>query len=134
MNDEGAKSMSIGQVREAYEQLMSAFASGDPDTYFACFHEDASFLFPGEPQLEPLSAYRSAWSRWQREGIRFTDVVTDDVRVRLFGDTAVVTHRVATTISAGGKATVDRERESIIFARTGGRWLAVHEHLSTAET
>jgi len=52
------------------------------------------------------------------------------VRVRVFGDTAVVTHRIATTVDAGGETTVDHERESIIFARMAGQWLAVHEHLS----
>jgi uncharacterized protein (TIGR02246 family) len=134
MTDEGAKSTAINEVRNAYEHLMSTFASGDPDEYFACFHQDASFLFPGEPLLEPRSAYRSVWSGWQREGIQFTEVVADDVRVRVFGDTAVVTHRIATTVSAGGTATVDHERESIIFTRTARRWLAVHEHLSPAST
>lgn len=130
MSDERAVSRAIREVREAYEQLMNAFADGDTDRYFACFHEDSWFVFPGEPVLEPRSTYRSAWSRWRDEGIRFTDVVADDVRMRVFGETAVVTHRIATTVTARGKATVDRERESIIFARTDGRWLAVHEHLS----
>ena len=131
---EGGESMATSEVQEAYEQLMNAFAGGDLDEYFACFHEDASFLFPSEPLLEPRSAYRSAWSRWEREGVRFTDVVADDVRIRVFGSTAVVTHRIATTVTAGGKTTAERERESIIFASTAGRWLAVHEHLSQADT
>jgi uncharacterized protein (TIGR02246 family) len=133
MADEGKRSLRTREVREAYERLMDAFASGAADEYFACFHDDASFLFPGEPLLEPRSAYRSAWSRWAAEGVRFTDVVTDDVRIRVFGDTAVVTHRIATTVDTGGTVAVDRERESIIFARTAGRWLAVHEHLSPAD-
>lgn len=130
MTNEGVTSVAIHEVRQAYEQLMNSFSSGDSDEYFACFHQDASFVFPDEPLLEPRSTYRSAWSRWQREGVRFTDVVADDVRVRVFGDTAVVTHRIATTVNVRGKTTVDRERESIIFARLAGRWLAVHEHLS----
>ena len=130
MTDEKALSMAIREVQEAYEQLMNSFASGDSDEYFACFHHDASFVFPDEPLLEPRSAYRSAWSRWRSEGVLFTDVVADDVRVRVFGDTAVVTHRIATTVNVSGNTAVDRERESIIFARMAGRWLAVHEHLS----
>ena len=128
--DESAESMAIRDVEGAYEQLMNAFASGDSDKYFACFHQGASFLFPGEPLLEPRSTYRSAWSRWHDEGVTFTDVAADDVRIRVFGNTAVVTHRITTTVNAMGKTTVDRERESVCFARTAGRWLAVHEHLS----
>lgn len=134
MSDEESTSPDIRQVRDAYAQLMNAFASGDSDRYFACFHEDASFLFPGEPLLEPRSAYRSSWLRWQDEGVRFTEVVADDVRVRVFGDTAVVTHHIVTTVNAGGNATVDRERESIIFTRTAEGWLAIHEHLSPTDT
>lgn len=130
MSYEESTSPDIRQVREAYDQLMNAFVSGDSDKYFACFHEDASFLFPGEPLLEPRSAYRSSWLRWQDEGVRFSGVVADDVRVRVFGDTAVVTHRIKTTVHAGGESTVDRERESIIFTRTAEGWLAIHEHLS----
>jgi uncharacterized protein (TIGR02246 family) len=133
MIDGGAESSDTRAVREAYERLMNAFADGDPDGYFGCFHEDASFLFPGEPIMEPRSTYRSAWDRWEQEGVRFTDVVTEDVRVRVFGDTAVVTHRIASTVEAGGQTTVERERESIVFARAAGRWLAVHEHLSRAD-
>jgi uncharacterized protein (TIGR02246 family) len=127
---DGIETSDHREVRLAYEDLMSAFASGDTAAYFAGFHEAASFIFPGEQLLESRSAYRTAWSRWHDDGVRFTDVVADDVRVRLFGETAVVTHRIATTVTSGGEVSVERERESIIFVRQGGRWLAVHEHLS----
>lgn len=122
------------QVRNAYERLMSAFTGASTDAYFDCFHDDASFVFPGEPVLDSRAAYRSTWSRWQREGVRFTNVVTDDVRIRVVGSTAVVTHSIQTTVDADGKTTVDRERESIVFSNVDGRWLAVHEHLSPADT
>lgn len=134
MSDPGVDPVPISQVREAYDRLMSAFASADTDRYFDCFHEDASFVFPGEAVLDSRAAYRSTWSVWQREGLRFTDVVADDVRVRVIGTTAVVTHRIETTVVADGKASVDRERETIVFSNVGGRWLAVHEHLSPEET
>ena len=133
MSHEESTSPDIRHVREAYDQLMKAFASGDLEKYFACFHEDASFLFPGEPLLEPRSAYRSKWLRWKDEGVRVAEVVADDVRVRLFGDTAVVTHHIVTTVTVGGNSTVDRERESIIFTRTEEGWLAIHEHLSPTD-
>ncbi len=128
MIDEAGRA--VEQVRDAYDRLMAAFVTGNTEEYFDCFHEDASFVFPGEAVLEPLSAYRSAWSRWQREGVQFTDVVADDISVRVVGETAVVTHRIQTTVIDSGEANVDREQESIVFARVGGKWLAVHEHLS----
>lgn len=120
----------ISLVREAYDRLVRAFASADTDEYFDCFHPDASFVFSGEPVMDSREAYRSAWLQWQREGVRFTDVVTDDVRVRVIGTTAVVTHRIQTTVEAEGESSVDLERETIVFSNVSGRWTAVHEHLS----
>ena len=134
MTEDNAGAMDIVYVRAAYDRLMDAFAGGNTADYFACFHEDASFIFPSEELLESRSTYESAWSRWQGEGVQFTDVVADDVRVRVVGDTAVVTHRLHTTVLSDGASNVDRERESIIFSRVGGRWLAVHEHLSPEPT
>lgn len=134
MIDEDPNAVVVSQVREAYGRLMSAFSSGSTDEYFECFHEDASFIFPREALLEPRSAYHAAWSQWQREGVRFTDVVADDIRVRVFGETAVVTHRLRTTVAVQEHETIDRERESIVFTHVGARWLAVHEHLSAEET
>ncbi len=134
MIDEDPTAVIVSQVRDAYGRLMDAFREGNTDAYFGCFHEEASFIFPGEALLEPRSAYRAVWSGWQQEGVRFTDVVADDIRVRVFGETAVVTHHLRTTVAVGEHETVDRERESIVFAHVGDRWLAVHEHLSADET
>jgi uncharacterized protein (TIGR02246 family) len=131
MND---RDDTVTQVKDAYDRLMSAFASANTEDYFDRFHEHASFVFPGEPVLDSRTAYRSTWSRWQGEGVRFTDVVTDDVRVHVIGGTAVVTHSIQTTVEADGETTVDRERETIVFSNVDGRWLAVHEHLSPADT
>jgi uncharacterized protein (TIGR02246 family) len=117
----------VAEVRAAHDRLMSSFVAGDAERYFSCFHEDASFYFAGDPLLEPRSAYEAAWKTWEREGIPFTDVVAEDVRIRVFGSTAVVTHIVR---QASAEQDEGRERESIVFARVDGEWLAVHEHLS----
>ena len=129
MGDQGDAAV-IATVRAAYDRLMRAFASADADEYFDCFDADASFVFPGESVLDSREAYRASWLRWQREGVRFTDVVANDVRVRVIGGTAVVTHRVQTTVESQGETSVDRERETLVFSNVDGRWLAVHEHLS----
>ena len=124
----------VSEVRDAYDRLMAAFARADTDRYFDCFDAAASFVFPGEPLLDSRAEYREAWQRWEREGLRFTDVRADDVRVRVLGSTAIVTHRIETTMTMNEEESVDRERESIVFSKIGGRWLAVHEHLSADET
>ena len=123
----------LEEVRQAARTLVAAFASGDLDAYFACFTEDATFLFHSTDELLPSTAdYRREWARWVDEtGFGVLDCNTSDTDVRMHGDTAVLTHRVRTTVTASGARTLLLERETIVVRRQpDGRWLAVHEHLS----
>jgi uncharacterized protein (TIGR02246 family) len=127
--------IAVEQVRRVADRLVAAFARGDLDEYFACFIPDASFLFyTSEALLPSTAAYRREWARWEEEqGFRVLDCTTSDTDIRLYGDTAVLTHRVRTTVVAGGVTSLLSERETIVFRRQNdGRWLAVHEHLSPA--
>jgi len=123
------------EVRRAAEALVSAFGSGDLDAYFGCFADDATFLFHTTDRLlTSTEAYRREWARWAAEdGFRVLDCTTTDSVVQVLGETAVVTHRVRTTVATDEGESVLHERETIVFARQDdGRWLAVHEHLSPA--
>jgi ketosteroid isomerase-like protein len=121
-------------VRRTAEVLVAAFGRGDLEAYFGCFADDATFLFHTTDRLlTSTEEYRQEWDRWVAEDeFRILDCSTEDTAIQLFGDTAVLTHRVRTTVSTRAGAEVLRERETIVFARRDGRWLAVHEHLSPA--
>ncbi|SEL61991.1 Ketosteroid isomerase homolog [Blastococcus sp. DSM 46786] len=125
---------SADEVREAAAELVAAFGRGDLEAYFGCFAEDATFLFHTTGRLLTSTAeYRREWARWVAEdGFRVLDCATDDTAVQVLGDTAVLTHRVRTTVSTTAGTAVLHERETIVFSRDGDRWLAVHEHLSPA--
>ena len=121
------------EVRRAAHALVAAFGRGDLEEYFACFAEDASFLLhTADALLRSTADYRSEWDEWDAEqGFRVLGCATTDTDIRLHGDTAVLTHRVSTTVAASGTRSVLHERETIVFRRQGdGRWLAVLEHLS----
>jgi ketosteroid isomerase-like protein len=123
------------EVRRAAEALVSAFGHGDLDAYFACFADDATFLFHTTDRLlTSTDEYRREWARWAAEdGFRVLDCATTDTVVQMLGDNAVLTHRVRTRVSSHEGEDVLNERETIVFSRRdGGRWLAVHEHLSPA--
>ena len=123
------------EVRRATEALVSAFGRGDLEAYFACFTDDATFLFHTTDRLITSTGdYRAEWARWAAEdGFRVLDCRTTDTVVQVLGDTAVLTHRVRTTVATNAGESVLQERETIVFARQAdGRWLAVHEHLSPA--
>jgi ketosteroid isomerase-like protein len=123
------------EVRRAAESLVAAFGTGNLDVYFGCFAHDASFLFHSTDRLlRSTDEYRREWARWVADDdFRVLGCETTDTVVQMLGDTAVLTHRVRTTVATREGEDVLHERETIVFARQDdGRWLGVHEHLSPA--
>ena len=125
----------IEEVRAAVERLMEAFSTGDEDGYFECFHADATFFFHGQDLIGSREEYRTAVRSWKTEhGFRVLSAESRDADIRLFGDTAILTHRVTTVQMWDGEESTLHERESVVFQRQGdGGWLGIHEHLSSDE-
>lgn len=121
------------EVQAAADRLITAFGQGQLEDYFACFADDASFIFYNtRERLETTTAYRRLWDRWITEDdFRVTACESSAVRIQRVGDVAVFIHDVRTEVSTRAGAQTSLERETIVFARQeDGRWLAVHEHLS----
>lgn len=126
--------LSREEVQEAADRLVAAFAATDTEAYFAAFSPQATFIFHTEDQsLGSRSAYRALWDSWLAGGWRVLECRSSEQDIQLLGDTAVFSHRVATTVQidrGGGRETSD-ERETIVFSRAGdGSIVCVHEHLS----
>ena len=126
----GEEQQLTGDVLAAATALVQAFAAHDAPSYFAAFDPTASFIFHTTPGVLPdRASYERLWREWEGEGFRVLGCESREPTVALAGaDTAVFVHRVRTRL-AGADAPL-AERETIVFRRTGGRWLAVHEHLS----
>ncbi|MFK3683064.1 YybH family protein [Pseudomonas sp. NPDC088890] len=119
------------QVRQAAADLVAAFASNDSARYFACFSEDATFLFHTLAQpLLSRRAYEQLWAQWQAEGFAVLACQSSNVHISLQGELAIFIHNVATRIRIAGEEHALNERETIVFRRQDERWLACHEHLS----
>ncbi|MHA6195753.1 YybH family protein [Pseudomonas wadenswilerensis] len=119
------------QVLLAAAALVDAFASNDTGRYFACFSEDATFLFHTVPQpLMSRHAYEQLWAQWQAEGFAVLGCRSSNAQVSLQGDVAIFLHDVATHLRVGSEELHLEERETIVFRLHGERWLACHEHLS----
>lgn len=119
-------------VLAAADALIDAFARHDREAYFAAFAPSASFVFHHvDTPLPSRDAYETLWRQWEREqGFTVLGCESRDRHVQVLGDTAIFTHSVRTRLrTVAGSDTLD-ERETIVFARAGHRWLAVHEHLS----
>jgi len=122
------------EVIAASRAIVEAFGRDDSEAYFRLFDPEATFIFHTTPQrLESRAAYEAEWAAWRRDlGFRVRSCTSREPRVQLLGDVAILTHLVRTEITTTeGDATLE-ERETIVFRRTGGRWIAVHEHLSPA--
>ena len=59
--------------------------------------------------------------------VTITDLVAEDVRIRLFGDIAIIHAATSYTTSAGERRS---GRYTDVWARRGGRWLAVGAHVT----
>jgi ketosteroid isomerase-like protein len=119
-------------VAVAAAALVAAFASHDTDSYFASFAPDATFCFHTTDRLlGSRDEYRALWAEWESAGMHVDGCESREGRVdMLTDDVAVFTHRVRTQLRFGPEAERLAERETIVFRRSDGTWLGVHEHLS----
>jgi uncharacterized protein (TIGR02246 family) len=121
------------EVLAAADALVRAFASGDRAAYFACFAPEATFVFHTTPQrLGSRAAYEALWEQWVAEdGFAVVSCTSTGPVVQVLGpDAAVFAHDVTTVVEVGGTREELHERETIVFTRRDGVWMAVHEHLS----
>lgn len=124
---------SEAEILEAAARIVDDFGHHRTGDYFAGFAPDATFVFYTHTRrLDSRREYEELWATWEsEEGFRVHGCRSTDQKVQLLGDVgAIFTHYVESDIEFGGDISTIRERESIVFERRGGRWIAVHEHLS----
>lgn len=122
----------VAAVLAAADAIVDDFGHHRTEAYFAGFDPDATFVFhTADRRLESRAEYEELWAQWEREdGFRVHGCRSSDRRVQLLGATAIFTHSVDSRIELGGSVDDVTERETIVFARRGDGWVAVHEHLS----
>ena len=120
------------EVLRAAADLIAAFEKNDRAAYFACFTPDARFMFYTlDHALDSRAAYEAQWEAWINElGFHVQACASSDQHVAVYGDSAVFTHNTASRITTQDGTHLYHERETIVFHKIAGRWLAVHEHLS----
>ncbi len=120
-------------VLAAAAKIVDDFGHHRTADYFAGFAAEATFLFYTHTErLDSRAAYESLWAKWESEdGFKVHSCRSSHQKVQLIGeDAAVFTHLVSSDIEFGGEVSTIEERETIVFAKYGEHWLAVHEHLS----
>jgi ketosteroid isomerase-like protein len=121
-----------GQVIEAAVALIDAFARNDRPRYFAAFAPEATFIFHSTNRvLASRAAYEAEWDSWVRDlDFKVKDCVSTHRVAKVYGSVGVFTHQTETHIATKDGEQSYHERETIIFHNVGGKWVAVHEHLS----
>jgi ketosteroid isomerase-like protein len=121
------------EVREAYDGLVAAFREGRLDEKFTYFAEDAT-VADGGRWFASLDEYRSAWDRWSADQGGFVPPLSVDTRIlklRLFGNAAVLIHSIDSRQRTDAGEERELEIETIVFGRQpDGRWLVVHQQIS----
>ena len=132
MSDNGSVRDSENGVLAAVDAIVRDFGSHQTAAYFSGFAEDATFVFyTVAERLESRAAYEKLWAEWERDsGFKVEACESTNRQVQLLGEIAIFVHDVETRIEMDGAKHTVLERESIVFERRDGRWLAVHEHLS----
>lgn len=121
------------EVLAAAAAIVDDFGHHRTGEYFAGFAADATFLFyTHTARLDSRADYEALWSAWEADdGFRVHGCRSRDQHVQVMGESAAVfTHYVESDIEFAGEVSTIRERETIVFERRNGSWLAIHEHLS----
>jgi ketosteroid isomerase-like protein len=106
LNDDFIRSVQEGDVRRFDEILADDFLNSNPDASLA---DKRQFL----AQIA--------------RPVTIKGLTADDLRVRILGDVAIIHGRTSYTTAEGEKR---NGRYTDIYARRGGRWLAVAAHVT----
>ena len=105
-----------------------AHKDGDAAALEQLWAEDLEVDVPGMPPMSKTEAL--AFARTGR--MRFERYDTSDLKVRIYGDAAVVTGRLQRTRVLAGRQSADDWRFTKVYARQDGRWRVVSFHASEA--
>lgn len=132
MSDANETAAEERDVLTAADAIIDDFGHHRTAEYFAGFAPEATFMFyTAERRLETRADYETLWNSWEvDDGFRVHSCESADRRVQLFGEVAIFTHSVKSRVEFGGVVDEVNERETIVFQRRDGGWLAIHEHLS----
>jgi uncharacterized protein (TIGR02246 family) len=107
-----------------------AHRSGDAEALDRLFSDDLLATVPSMPPMtkaEVLGVTRSG-------RLRFPRYESSDVRIRVYGNAAVVTGRLQRTRAVGERVMDDDWRFTKVYVRQAGPWRVVAFHASPAAT
>jgi len=105
-------------VLEVHDARVRALVESDLDTLNSCVAEDLTFITPHGTILTKAMVFDSI-----RSGrMRIERMEVDDLVVREYGDTAILTYRSVTTYTDNGILVDGIVRSTTIYLYRGGHW------------
>ncbi len=105
-----------------------AHVEGDVAALAALWADDLEVAVPRMPVLTKSAAL----SFQQSARMKFQRYQTEDLHIRVYGETAVVTGRLQRTRAVEGRSIDDDWRFTKVYVRRGGQWQVVAFHASDA--
>lgn len=114
--------MTVEQTLEKIERdVAAALVKGDTAIFTTYFDENAVVTDPGGMMMtraESIAIFKSG-------DLKFETMTVDDVKVRLYGNTAIVTYRSTDKGTFKGEAFTGKTRWTDTFVKIKGKWLIV---------
>jgi len=124
------------EIKAATLEHFAVFNAGDAAAHIQQHLPDAS-NFPAEGLLKEFQSREDQIASLQADfdaGLK-ADLTVRDLKVRVYGDAAVVTGYVVGTVTSPDGTTEEvSSRRSAFLIRQGGRWLEAHSHASPLTT
>jgi ketosteroid isomerase-like protein len=105
-----------------------AYVRGDANALDSLWADD---FVATVPNMTPMTKAETI-GIWRSGRMKFLHYETSDLRVRVYGDAAVVTGRVHRIRNLGGRDVDDHWRFTKVYVHRAGRWQVVAWHASTA--
>jgi ketosteroid isomerase-like protein len=122
---QAADSIELLRLEAAWNR---AHVSSDTAALAGLWADDLVVAVPEMPVMSKMDLLRF----WRSGRSAITRYETSDLRVRLYGDAAVVTGHLSRERNFNGRTVSDAWRFTKVYARRDGRWQVVAYHASVA--
>lgn len=122
--EDSANAGDLEQLAQAERSWQRALETGDV-RLLERFVDDACTFIGPDGQLEEREAYLAGYRELPKLGVRVNKISMDQVKMRVLGDTAIVTGHVVAQLSVQGQPMVEDVRFTRVYARRGERWRMV---------
>lgn len=109
------------QLKDAEQTWVRALVTSSPDLLANLVDDEFSFIGP-DGQYEDREAYLAGYRALPQQGVSVQSVDLDDVKIRITGDTGVVTGRAVAKVTFQAQHIVEDVRFTRVYQRRGTGW------------